>query len=120
MIAFAQPHLISAKRQKKADVMEIQVNGGKIHQKVLKPSRMGPIPHFGDAKLHLFFVLFSQVNYGMKLLESTIPVSAVFEESELVDCIAVTRGHGFQGVIQRWGVTRLPRKTHKGLRKVLN
>lgn len=36
----------------------------------------------------------------------------------MIDCIGVTRGHGFEGVIHRWGVTRLPRKTHKGLRKV--
>ena len=36
----------------------------------------------------------------------------------MIDCIGVTRGHGFEGVVHRWGVTRLPRKTHKGLRKV--
>jgi len=30
----------------------------------------------------------------------------------------VTRGHGFKGVVSRWGVKKLPRKTHKGLRKV--
>jgi len=30
----------------------------------------------------------------------------------------VTRGHGWKGVVNRWGVTRLPRKTHRGLRKV--
>merc|ERR1711967_227151 len=27
-------------------------------------------------------------------------------------------GRGTDGVITRWGVTRLPRKTHRGLRKV--
>jgi len=36
----------------------------------------------------------------------------------MIDTIAITRGHGVQGVVQRWGVTRLPRKTHRGLRKV--
>jgi len=45
-------------------------------------------------------------------------VDAVFKCSEVVDAIGVTRGHGFEGVIARWGVTKLPRKTHKGLRKV--
>jgi len=30
----------------------------------------------------------------------------------------VTRGHGFEGVVHRWGVACLPRKTHRGLRKV--
>jgi len=28
------------------------------------------------------------------------------------------KGKGFEGVVTRWGVTKLPRKTHKGLRKV--
>jgi len=30
----------------------------------------------------------------------------------------VTKGKGVQGVITRWGVTRLVRKSHRGLRKV--
>jgi len=30
----------------------------------------------------------------------------------------VAKGHGYSGVINRWGVARLPRKTHRGLRKV--
>lgn len=77
--------------QKKGQIMEIQINGGSVADKV---------------------------EFGTKLFESSVPVSAVFKESEMVDCIAVTKGHGFEGVIHRWGVTRLPRKTHKGLRKV--
>merc|ERR1712222_188872 len=35
-----------------------------------------------------------------------------------IDVIGVTRGHGVEGVTTRWGTTRLPRKTHRGLRKV--
>ena len=77
--------------QKKANIMEIQINGGSIEQKV---------------------------EFGLKLFESAIPVDAVFSQSDVVDAIGVTRGHGFEGVIGRWGVTKLPRKTHKGLRKV--
>jgi len=60
-----------------------------------------------------------KVDYVMtKLFEKPIPVDAVFEQNEMIDVIAVTHGHGFEGVVTRWGVTRLPRKTHKGLRKV--
>jgi len=77
--------------QKKAHVVEIQVNGGSIADKV---------------------------EFGLKLFESAVPVDSVFQPSEVVDIIGVTRGHGFEGVVHRWGVTRLPRKTHKGLRKV--
>jgi large subunit ribosomal protein L3e len=90
LIAIGQVKLLRI-GQKKAHCMEIQVNGGSIPDKV---------------------------EFGLKLFESAVPVSSVFQESEVVDCIGVTRGHGFEGVVHRWGVTRLPRKTHKGLRKV--
>jgi len=78
-------------RQKKAHLMEIQVNGGTQAQKV---------------------------DFATKLFEKTVPVSSIFEENEQIDIIGVTKGHGFEGVTTRWGTTRLPRKTHKGLRKV--
>jgi len=79
------------KRQKKAHVMEIQVNGGSVSDKI---------------------------DFASSLLEKEVKVSTVFGENELIDTIAVTRGHGYEGVTTRWGVTRLPRKTHRGLRKV--
>jgi large subunit ribosomal protein L3e len=77
--------------QKKAHLMEIQINGGSPADKV---------------------------NFAQKLFEKAVPVDQVFEANEMLDTIAITRGHGMAGVIQRWGVTRLPRKTHRGLRKV--
>jgi len=36
----------------------------------------------------------------------------------MVDTIGVTRGKGTSGTVKRFGVTRLPRKTHRGLRRV--
>jgi len=78
-------------RQKKAHLMEIQVNGGTIEQKV---------------------------DFGVGLFEKSIPVDSVFEQNEMIDTLAVTKGHGYEGVTARWGTRRLPRKTHKGLRKV--
>jgi len=78
-------------RQKKAHLMEIQVNGGNMAQKV---------------------------DWGYSLFEKPVPVDAVFSQNEMIDTIAVTSGHGFSGVVSRWGVRRLPRKTHRGLRKV--
>jgi len=36
----------------------------------------------------------------------------------MIDTIGNTKGKGFEGVTTRWGVRKLPRKTHKGLRKV--
>jgi len=78
-------------RQKKAHIMEIQVNGGTVDQKV---------------------------DFAYNLFEKNIPVEAVFHENQSLDVIAVTKGKGFKGVVSRWGVRKLPRKTHKGLRKV--
>ncbi|CAG9464690.1 unnamed protein product [Pedinophyceae sp. YPF-701] len=77
--------------QKKAHVMEIQVNGGSVADKV---------------------------DFGYGLFEKTVPVDAVFGQDEMLDTIAITRGRGTEGVVTRWGVSRLPRKTHRGLRKV--
>merc|ERR1711998_826654 len=58
------------------------------------------------------------VDFVTKLFEQQVPVASIFEENEMVDCIGVTKGHGYEGVVHRWGVTRLARKTHRGLRKV--
>lgn len=77
--------------QKKAHVMEIQLNGGSIADKV---------------------------KWAKEHFEKTVDVSSVFEQDEMIDTIGVTKGHGFEGVTARWGTKKLPRKTHKGLRKV--
>jgi large subunit ribosomal protein L3e len=79
------------KLQKKAHIMEIQVNGGTVQQKV---------------------------DFAYGLFEKQVPVDAVFQENSMIDVIGVTKGHGFEGVTARWGTRKLPRKTHKGLRKV--
>jgi len=90
VIAHTQMRKLSV-RQKKAHVLEIQINGGSVADKVA---------------------------YAKSLLEQKVPVDAVFETNEVIDTIAVTKGHGFEGVTTRWSTRRLPRKTHKGLRKV--
>jgi large subunit ribosomal protein L3e len=77
--------------QKKAHIMEIQVNGGSVAEKV---------------------------DFAFNLFEKTVPVNSVFAQNEMIDVIGVTKGKGFEGVVTRWGVRRLPRKTHRGYRKV--
>jgi large subunit ribosomal protein L3e len=79
-------------RIKKAHIMEIQVNGG------------------ADAA--------AKVDFAKSLFEKEITVDSVFAKDEQVDVLGVTKGKGFEGVTARWGVSRLPRKTHRGLRKV--
>merc|ERR1719163_102453 len=69
----------------------------------------------GQKKAHLKEI---QINGGKDVSEKEIRVESVFKKDEMIDVIGVTKGRGIDGVVTRWGVTRLPRKTHRGLRKV--
>jgi len=79
------------RRQKKAHIVEIQLNGGNIADKV---------------------------DFAREHFEKEVPVKSVFSKNEMIDIIGVTKGKGFKGVTSRWHTKKLPRKTHKGLRKV--
>lgn len=57
-------------RQKKAHIMEIQVNGGTIPQKV---------------------------DWARQHLEKPVPITSVFAQDEMIDVIGVTKGKGFKG-----------------------
>ena len=59
------------------------------------------------------------MDYAYGLFEKPVGVSDLFKQDEMIDTIAITKGRGTEGVVTRWGVSRLPRKTHRGLRKVL-
>jgi large subunit ribosomal protein L3e len=78
-------------RQKKAHLMEIQINGGTVADKV---------------------------DWGRSLFERKVPVDSIFSANDMIDVIGVTRGKGVKGVISRFGCRRLQRKTHRGNRKV--
>lgn len=56
--------------QKKAHIMEVQLNGGTMSDKV---------------------------DWAKERLEQAVPVSAVFYQDEMIDVIGVTKGHGFKG-----------------------
>lgn len=57
-------------RQKKAHIMEIQLNGGTVAEKVA---------------------------WAQARLEKQVPVHSVFSQSEVIDVIAVTKGRGIKG-----------------------
>jgi len=90
VIAHTQVHLLNLHR-KKAHLLEIQVNGGSVADKV---------------------------KYARDHFEQEVTINQLFKENEMVDVLGVTKGHGDSDVIKRWGVTKLPRKTHRGIRKV--
>ena len=79
-------------RQKKAHLIEIQVNGGSIAEKV---------------------------DWCYSNFEKEVAVNTVFAKNEMIDTIGITKGRGYHGVTSRWHTKKLPRKTHKGLRKVI-
>jgi large subunit ribosomal protein L3e len=91
ILCYTQVGKITCLGQKKAHLMEIQVNGGTVADKV---------------------------DFAYTYLEKVVPVDAIFQPNEMIDVIGITKGKGNKGVISRFGVTRLPRKTHRGLRKV--
>merc|ERR1711944_183225 len=90
VICHTQQQLLR-RRQKKAHIVEIQLNGGSIADKV---------------------------NFAREHFEKKVPIKSVFGKDEMIDIIGVTKGKGFKGVTSRWHTKKLPRKTHKGLRKV--
>lgn len=57
-------------RQKKSHIMEIQLNGGTISEKV---------------------------DWAHEKLEKQIPVNTVFGQDEMIDVIGVTKGKGMKG-----------------------
>jgi large subunit ribosomal protein L3e len=66
--------------QKKAHLMEIQINGGSIADKV---------------------------DWAKEHFEKEVDVTSVFAQDEMIDVIAVTKGKGMEGVTARWGMSLL-------------
>lgn len=79
--------------KKKCEILEIRIHGDSIEEKL---------------------------KYANSIWGKYISPFDVFVEGQFVDVIGVTKGHGFQGVIKRFGVKELPRwhKHRKGSRKV--
>lgn len=91
LLAYTQPKLVSGIPKKKPELMEIRVAGGTI------PDRLD----FGREKL------------GQELLASDF-----VKPGQMVDTLAVTKGKGFQGHVQRWGVKLLTHKNSKHRRMI--
>ncbi|XP_007938354.1 60S ribosomal protein L3-like [Orycteropus afer afer] len=77
--------------QKKAHLMEIQLNGGTVVEKL---------------------------DWAWERLEEQEPVSQVFGQDEMIDVTRVTKGKGYKGVTSCCHTKKLLHKTHRGLHKV--
>lgn len=90
VIAHTQPSKVPI-AQRCAHILEIQINGGSVADKV---------------------------DFGYQHFEKPIAVGDVFSKDELVDHAGITKGKGFQGTVRRFGVGILTRKTRRGSRRV--
>lgn len=91
LIVHTQPHLITGTGAKSPQLFEIRVSGEKFDER-----RAFAVQHLGHE----------------------VPADEWAKEGEFVDVIGVTKGFGFQGHIQRWGVKLQPRKNSKHRRMI--
>lgn len=85
-----QPRLAGVS-QKKPDIIECALAGGTIKE---------------------------QFEYAKNLMGKEIRVRDIFQPGQYLDIIAVSKGKGFQGVVKRFGVSKLHHKTRKRVRAV--
>jgi len=90
-IVHTQPHKISALGMKKAHIYQVPINGGTIAEKV---------------------------DFVVSKFEQEYAIDDMVKESQVVDVAGITTGKGYCGVVKRFHVKRLQRKTRRGRRKV--
>ncbi|MEM0036316.1 MAG: 50S ribosomal protein L3 [Candidatus Korarchaeum sp.] len=86
VLAYTRPDLAGI-HKKKPEFLEIPLKGGEM----------------GD-----------RIDLAISLVGSQVKVSSVFKVGQLVDLTAVTKGHGWQGVVRRFGIELLRHKAGKG------
>ena len=90
MLIHTQPRLAGIAK-KKPDVMEYKVGAPSVQE---------------------------AFEYAKSVLGTDVRVADILNEGILIDSIAVTKGHGFQGPVRRWGIRILQHKSRKTKRGV--
>jgi len=90
MLIHTQPRLAGVSK-KKPDVMEYKVGAPSVQE---------------------------AFEYAKSVLGTDVRVADILNEGILIDSIAVTKGHGFQGPVRRWGIRILQHKSRKTKRGV--
>ena len=90
MLIHTQPRLAGVAK-KKPDVMEYKVGAPSVQE---------------------------AFEYAKNVLGTDVRVADILNEGILIDSIAVTKGHGFQGPVRRWGIRILQHKSRKTKRGV--
>ncbi|MDK2465021.1 MAG: 50S ribosomal protein L3 [Candidatus Korarchaeota archaeon] len=86
LIVATQPKL-AALPKKKPEVLEIPLKGSTVQERL---------------------------DRAMEMVGTVVRISDVFKVGQLIDVTAVTKGHGWQGVVRRFGVELLRHKAGKG------
>jgi len=91
LVARTQPELVSGVPSKTPTLFELRVSGEKFDERR---------------------------SFAAQQLGAELSVDKATKEGEFVDVLGVTKGFGFQGHIQRWGVKLQPRKNSKHRRMI--
>ncbi|MFA5772624.1 MAG: 50S ribosomal protein L3 [Thermoplasmata archaeon] len=91
ILAHTQPKLVTGVPKKKPEIMEIRIGGGKIAERI---------------------------EFAKSLLGKDLTIGDFAKVGKPVDVIGVTKGKGFQGHVQRWGVKLLSHKNSKHRRMI--
>ncbi len=91
LVLFTQPELVGGVPSKTPTLFEVRVSGEKFEERRA---------------------------FALQQLGTELPVDRLAKEGEFLDVIGVTKGFGFQGHIQRWGVKLQPRKNSKHRRMI--
>ncbi len=91
LVVRTQPELVSGVPSKTPTLFELRVSGEKFDERRA---------------------------FAVQQLGQELSIDKVTKEGEFVDVIGVTKGFGFQGHIQRWGVKLQPRKNSKHRRMI--
>ncbi len=91
LIVYTQPGLVTGSSSKTPTLFEVRVSGEKFEERRA---------------------------FALEQLGREYSADQLTKEGEFVDVIGVTKGFGFQGHIQRWGVKLQPRKNSKHRRMI--
>lgn len=91
LLVYTQPHLVTGVGSKTPSLFEVRVAGEKFDERRA---------------------------FALGSLGKSVPAEELAKEGEFVDVVGVTKGFGFQGHVQRWGVKLQPRKNSKHRRMI--
>jgi large subunit ribosomal protein L3 len=91
VIVYTQPRLVTGVPKKIPEIREFRVSGGSIDD---------------------------QIKYAKEILGKEVKINDALKEGDMIDTIAITKGKGFQGHVQRWGVKLLFHKNSKHRRMI--